>query len=144
MRPFGVSFASLPQKDANGDRTSREHLQFQQGLALMAELYASARFTTVIRLISMPESDDPAVKYNMRPIDERGWCVFEAYVAQIIVGLHAEMNELQGLPKLIDLKAPGSEEGDCTFPQLERAPLPEEFERRLEKAEFTSNKTDQE
>eukprot|EP00966_Prymnesium_polylepis_P266010 6144769-Prymnesium_polylepis.2 len=105
----------------------------------MAELYASARYTTVVRLVSMPESDDRAVEYNMRPIDERGWCVFEAYVARIIVGLHAEMNE-PGLPKLIDL----TRDGTWTVPQLDRAPLPEEFERMLETAKFTSDKTDQE
>jgi hypothetical protein len=44
-------FASLPQKDANGERSEPEKAQFKRGLAVMASMYASPLGTSVIYVV---------------------------------------------------------------------------------------------
>ena len=91
--------------------------------------YASAHGTAVIRLTYMPPPQ-PSVAYNVRPIDERGWCVFEMYVAMIVVGTDTQDRNRHETPKLLD--ATGG-----AVPELVTAPTPEEFAARLDRATFT-------
>lgn len=79
-------FGSMPQRDANGtDLEPEDATLLHRCFDHMAALYAS-RQTAVIRVTWMPPSHG-RWQYNVRPIDERGWCVFEKYVAMIVVGI---------------------------------------------------------
>ena len=71
-----------------------------------------------------------SLSYNLRPIDERGWCIFEMYVAMIVVGIDAQDSRRCEIPKLVD--ATGG-----AVPELKEAPTPDEFAARLDLASFT-------
>ena len=122
-------FGSLPEPDEAGYISETDLAQQRKALSMMNAMYASARGTAVIRLAVMP-SARASGSYNVRPIDERGWCVFEMYVAMIVVGHEAQDRGCHLPPKLLD--ATGGE-----VPELVAAPTPEEFAARVDSATFT-------
>ena len=126
-------FACVPEPDAKGYISDTDLARQQKAFTLMNALYASATGTAVIRLSFMP-SPQASLAYNLRPIDERGWCVFEMYVAMIVVGTDPAQGSMSRAcartPKLLD--ATGG-----AVPELVEAPTPKEFEERLDRATFT-------
>ena len=130
-------YACVPEPDANGYICDADLARQQKAFSHMNELYASAHGTAVIRLTYMPPPR-PDLSYNLRPHAERGWCVFETYVAMIVVGTDTKSGRSSSgqtssgptVPKLLD--AMGGE-----VPELVAAPTPEEFAARLELATFT-------
>ena len=120
---------SLLQPPALRTPALRTPLHITATCPLACYRYASAHGTAVIRLTYMPPPQ-PSVAYNVRPIDERGWCVFEMYVAMIVVGTEAQDLGCHLPPKLLD--ATGGE-----VPELVAAPTPEEFATRIDAATFT-------
>jgi hypothetical protein len=71
-----IDFASLPQKDAHGERTEEEKAIFNAGLESMAAMYASPR-VAVIQHKKLPGDK------VRRPYDKSGWCSFEQAVARL-------------------------------------------------------------
>ena len=138
--PTGLSFEALfwdfgcvPEPDAEGHIGDADLARQQRAFSHMSALYASPDATAVIRLALMPPPR-ASLTYNVRPIDERGWCIFEMYAAMIVVGTDAQGN-IRGVvkhatPKLLD--ATGG-----PVPELTEAPTPEEFAARLDSATFT-------
>ena len=119
-------YACLPEPDASGYISDTELAQQRKALSMMNAMYASARGTAVIRVTMMPPARASG-SYNVRPIDERGWCVFEMYVAMIVVGTDTQDRGCHLPPKLLD--ATGGE-----VPELVAAPTPEEFAARIDAA----------
>lgn len=72
-----VDFASLPQKDANGQRTPAEQATFAKGLGVMANVYASPN-TLVLQQKALPSDGETRVPY-----ERSGWCTFEESVASL-------------------------------------------------------------
>eukprot|EP00966_Prymnesium_polylepis_P146262 3378557-Prymnesium_polylepis.2 len=69
-------------------------------LSLMGDLYASVVGTTVLRLERIPPrpANVPAAEYNDRSVAERGWCIFERYVA---LELSARIENERAFTKLL-------------------------------------------
>jgi hypothetical protein len=147
--------SSLPQKDANGQRTDEEANTFGKGLAMMAALYASAEGTCVLRLTNVPATPEGAEPpYNSTPIDGRGWCCFELFVTMItVIALPPQLRHpvrsappaaqvgtdayhggaaALTIPKLIDVQG-------GPVPSISAAPTPEEFAERLTTTRFIGN-----
>ena len=122
-------FGCLPEPDSTGCISDADLALQRKAFSHMAELYASADGAAVIRLTLMPPPQAPH-SYNLRPLEERGWCVFEMYVAMIVVGTDAQSCTRHETPKLLD--ATGG-----AVPDITAAPTPEEFAARLDIASFT-------
>lgn len=75
-------FAAFPQAEPNGVRTSNseEALALKNGMAGINFLYGAPQ-TVVVQLTALPESQDPS---TTRRYEERGWCIFEATVSNIL------------------------------------------------------------
>ena len=76
---FGLlprSYCSLPQKDANGERTDAESEMFGSGLDSIAFLYASPH-VTVIQQKELPAENIAAGGPGAITYNQSGWCTFE-------------------------------------------------------------------
>lgn len=74
-------FAAFPQPAPDGTRTQEEKASLREGMATINFLYGSPD-TQVVMLKQMPLSRD--TNFNLRPYGERGWCVFEETIANIL------------------------------------------------------------
>lgn len=112
-------FASLPQKGPDGKRTPEEKEIFKRGLGAMAHLYGSKN-TTVLLQKAQPEGMET-------PYDDRGWCLFEATVSNILK--HATLR--------VEISGEDAKEAD-------RASLlhPSTMSNRLRKKVFTNGKNE--
>jgi hypothetical protein len=97
----------------------------------MAALYASPDGTAVICLANVPSAPEGA-SYNSTPYEVRGWCVFEYFSAQIVVGSdsHTASTHIASTPKLLDVMGGPP-------PEVSISPSPEEFASHLDQAKFT-------
>ena len=133
-----LDFCSMPQKP----RTEDEEDRMRKGLKLMANLYASALGSSVIRLSLIPPRPDAHDEqqhgeYNETAYSSRGWCVFETHCAMIVVGLEPSASDANKKatslpPKLLEL-----ESGSSWGINLDKPPEPENFRRVLKLAKFT-------
>ena len=99
---------SLPQKDAQGQRTDAEAATFGRGLKVMGFLYASIGGTAVAVRKAIPPnpagSDDGT--YNDTPYDRRGWTRFEEGAARLVaahVAQAAAQARGEALPEKLEL-----------------------------------------
>lgn len=83
MSDFGVfwDFAALPQRCPKGELTASEKYNFKRGISCINYLYGCKR-TVKLLLRQLPE--DSGEGLNLRPYDQRGWCLFEATIAELL------------------------------------------------------------
>lgn len=142
---FGVfwDFAALPQHGQSSRRTPEERDLHRRGLGVMHFFYGSTE-TLVVQLKNLPESTGTGQDLNLRPYEERGWCMFEATVANI----------LKSSFRLLDLSSEPVRESlakeEVQWPEVqsaaaaERVPIldPDTMKAELEKTAFTNGKDD--
>lgn len=143
---FGVfwDFAALPQKGPDGKRSAKEQETFTRGLGAMALLYGS-RNTVVLLQTAMPEVP-PSLSTNLRPYRERGWCLFEATVSNILKPGHCRFDLGSEAARQV-LATEGSTWSEFRgVATAKRDPLlhPETMRAKLEETAFTNGKEDRE
>ena len=156
-----VDYCSLPQKDSNGERSTREQATFSRGLGVMASMYASLTGTTVLIQRNVPRQADGGVggeatvtAWNGRPYGERGWCSFESGVARmaaahmrrVVSQLEQERRAApdavnraeQRRPKVVDLSGEQTAEA-ADVPTGEPVALLRDVARLIDDAVFTND-----
>ena len=136
-------YASLPQ----APRSAAEQALFRQALAIMGDMYASA-LTAVLQLKTVPPpplSAGASARYNDRPYDVRGWCVFESGVATLMQSVlqsspvGRELRKICRLPKLVEIGM-GPDNAWCDLSAGDytgEGELVGSFTARLDQATFT-------
>lgn len=74
-------FAALPQPCQDGGRSEAEKKALKRGLQAINFLYGSPD-SVVLQFRTFPDSPD--LDLNLRPYKERGWCVFEETISNIL------------------------------------------------------------
>ena len=83
-----IDYMSLPQKDANGERSADDVEKFNGGLGVMGYCYASIAATAVVQCKRLPVHEGGVAStssaYNLTPYDRRGWTQFEEGAAMLV------------------------------------------------------------
>lgn len=137
---FGLfwDWGSLPQKGRDRRRTAHETRTFKQGLDVMALLYGSAN-TVILMQTAMP--DVPFnISLNLEPYRKRGWCNFEACVANIVKpgALRMDIGQDAAMKVLADDDATWLDLGRAASKSRDPIYHPEVMRKELEQLSWTN------